>query len=61
VSAREIASNAINNSRDTLVELSHFVHAHPELGYEEFLSAEAVASAAEQGRRRPAHCLLRRV
>jgi amidohydrolase len=48
VSAREIASNAINNSRDTLVELSHFVHAHPELGYEEFLSAEAVASAAEQ-------------
>ena len=47
MSAREVASNAIINSRDTLVELSHFVHAHPELGYEEFLSAEAVAAAAE--------------
>jgi amidohydrolase len=29
------------------VKLSHFVHAHPELGYEEFLSSEAVAQACE--------------
>jgi len=48
VSARETASTAINNSRDALIELSHYVHAHPEIGYEEFLSAEAVALAAEQ-------------
>jgi amidohydrolase len=48
MSAREAASSAINNSREALVELSHFVHAHPEMGYEEFLSAEAVAEAAEK-------------
>jgi amidohydrolase len=48
VNSHESASKAINNSRDTLVELSHYVHAHPELGYEEFLSAEAVALAAER-------------
>jgi amidohydrolase len=48
VNALETASTAINSARDTLVELSHFVHAHPELGYEEFLSAEAVALAAER-------------
>jgi amidohydrolase len=48
MSAREVASGAINNARDTLIEVSHFVHAHPEMGYEEFLSAEAVALAAEQ-------------
>ncbi len=48
MSSREVASGAINNSRDTLVQLSHFVHANPELGYEEFVSAEAVARAAEE-------------
>jgi amidohydrolase len=48
MSAREVASGAINNARDSLLELSHFVHAHPEMGYEEFLSAEAVALAAEK-------------
>jgi amidohydrolase len=47
MSAREVASAAIINARDALVELSHFVHAHPEMGYEEFLSGEAVALAAE--------------
>lgn len=41
------AVDAIEKSRDELVALSHFIHAHPELGYEEFLSSEAVASAAE--------------
>ncbi len=39
--------DAIDAARDELIELSHFVHAHPELGYEEFVSAEAVAAAAE--------------
>jgi amidohydrolase len=47
VSAREIAANAIQRHVDELVTLSHFVHAHPELGYEEFESSEAVAALAE--------------
>jgi amidohydrolase len=44
---REKARAAIDAVRDDLVSLSHYIHAHPEMGYEEFLSAEAVASAAE--------------
>ena len=48
MSSRETASTAINGSRAALIELSHFVHAHPEMGYEEFLSGEAVAEAAEK-------------
>ncbi len=44
---REAAAAAVTSARDTLVEVSHFVHGHPELGYEEHLSAEAVASAAQ--------------
>ncbi len=45
---RDEATSAVRDARDALLELSHFVHAHPELGYEEFLSAEAVAAAAER-------------
>jgi amidohydrolase len=41
------ARDAIEGARAVLVDLSHFVHAHPELGYEEFESAEAVANALE--------------
>jgi amidohydrolase len=48
MSAFDTATVAINKARARLVELSHFVHAHPELGYEEFQSAEAVADAAEK-------------
>lgn len=44
---RERARAAIDAVSDDLVSLSHFIHAHPEMGYQEFLSAEAVASAAE--------------
>jgi len=47
VNPREAAAAAVTSARDTLVEVSHFVHGHPELGYEEHLSAEAVASAAQ--------------
>ncbi|NNN00463.1 MAG: amidohydrolase [Acidimicrobiaceae bacterium] len=47
MSADDVASAAIGDARSALLELSHFVHAHPELGYEEFASAEAVAAAAE--------------
>jgi amidohydrolase len=38
----------IEGARDELIELSHFIHAHPELGYEEFESSAALADAAER-------------
>ncbi len=41
------AQRAVEDVAPDLVALSHFVHAHPEIGYEEFESAEAVARAAE--------------
>jgi len=41
------AEAAIADVRDELVALSHYVHAHPELGYEEFKSSEAIAKAAD--------------
>ncbi|MHB8378788.1 MAG: M20 family metallopeptidase [Acidimicrobiales bacterium] len=37
----------IEKVRRELIALSHFVHAHPELGYQEFQSSNAMASAAE--------------
>ena len=43
----ERARHAIDEAAEGLLELSHFIHAHPEIGYEEFLSAEAVAAAAD--------------
>jgi amidohydrolase len=48
VSSFDTATSAVHDSADDLIALSHYVHAHPELGYEEFLSSEAVASAAEK-------------
>lgn len=47
MSSRESAAAAVAAARDTLVGVSRFVHSHPELGYEEFQSAEAIAGAAE--------------
>jgi amidohydrolase len=47
VSANDIAADAVRAQAEGLIDLSHFVHAHPELGYEEFLSSAAVADAAE--------------
>lgn len=47
MSATDTAANAVREHADDLIALSHFVHAHPELGYEEFLSSAAVADAAE--------------
>ncbi|HEY5265923.1 MAG TPA: M20 family metallopeptidase [Acidimicrobiales bacterium] len=41
------AEAAIADARDELVALSHYIHAHPELGYEEFTSSEVIAQAAE--------------
>ncbi len=48
MSAREDAAAAIRDARAPLLDLSRFVHAHPELGYQEYESAEAVASLAER-------------
>ena len=48
MSVRERATSAVEGASASLIELSHFVHAHPELGYEEFASSEAVAQAAER-------------
>jgi len=47
VSALERAAHEVESHRDDLVTLSHFVHAHPELGYEEFKSSAAVAACLE--------------
>ena len=44
----DTARDAIEKAAPVLIALSHYVHEHPELGYEEFLSSEAVAEAAEQ-------------
>ncbi len=48
MSATDVAAEAVREHADDLIALSHFVHAHPELGYEEFLSSAAVADAAER-------------
>ena len=48
MSAQDVAKDAIAKSGDELIAISHFIHAHPELGYEEFESAEALAWACEQ-------------
>ena len=44
---RETTATTIEGARTELVALSHSIHAHPELGYEEFASSDAVAAAAE--------------
>ena len=48
MSVSQVATSAIESVREELITLSHFIHANPELGYEEFLSAEAVAVACER-------------
>jgi amidohydrolase len=47
VSATDRALARIRGARAALVELSRDIHAHPELGYEEFHSSAATAAAAE--------------
>ena len=47
MTSRDTATGAIKSASNALVELSHFIHKNPELGYEEFKSADAVASAAK--------------
>lgn len=48
MSDEERVRAAIEGAREQLIGLSHFIHANPELGYEEFVSSAAVAAAAEQ-------------
>jgi len=47
VDAKVTARTRIESSRDALVDLSHRIHAMPEIGFEEFRSADAVADALE--------------
>jgi amidohydrolase len=47
VSDLERVALEVESHRDDLVALSHFVHANPELGYEEFKSSAAVAACLE--------------
>jgi amidohydrolase len=47
--AKEAAAAAVDRHLPQLVELSHFVHAHPELCFVETESARAVAEALEAG------------
>lgn len=44
-SAKAAARQAVDQRRESLVGLSHRIHAHPELGYEEELSSQWVAEA----------------
>ena len=48
MSATSRATSRIEAARGELLALSHAIHAHPELGYQEHFSSAAVASAAEQ-------------
>jgi amidohydrolase len=47
--AKEAAAAIIDGRLDQLVALSHFVHEHPELCYDERVSAHAVAEALRAG------------
>ncbi len=44
---QERAREAIESLRSDLVSLSHFIHAHPELGYEEYESSAVLANFIE--------------
>lgn len=48
MSSNQQVVKAIEGAKHELVSLSHYIHAHPELGYEEFVSSAALADAAER-------------
>jgi amidohydrolase len=48
MTARDTVRASIEANRDSLVALSHYVHEHPEINYQEFHSCAAVADATEQ-------------
>lgn len=47
MSASQRATTAVEAALDGLLEVSRFIHAHPELGYEEFASSDHLAQAAQ--------------
>jgi amidohydrolase len=47
--AKQSAESAIDAALDSLIELSHRIHAHPELSYEEEQAARWTASALSDG------------
>jgi amidohydrolase len=47
--AKEAAGAVVSAARDDLIDLSHRIHAHPELLFEEFQSSTWVASALSDG------------
>jgi amidohydrolase len=48
MNVRDEAHAAVLAHRDDLIALSHYVHEHPELGYEEFQSSKATADLCEK-------------
>src|SRR6202167_435752 len=42
MTSEERSKSAVEDARDELIALSHFIHEHPELGYEEFESSAAL-------------------
>ena len=48
MTTEELVVETIGAHRGDLIALSHFIHSHPEIGYEEYESAEAIATAAER-------------
>jgi amidohydrolase len=48
MSLHDKAKAAISNARTSLLELSHDIHAHPEIGYEEFYSSAATAKVLKE-------------
>lgn len=48
-SARDAATRAVDSSADALVELSHRIHGHPEIAFEEEDSSRWVAEALSAG------------
>ena len=50
--AKEAARERVEQARDELVDLSHRIHANPELGFEEEQASAWVAERAGRGRLR---------
>ena len=47
MTSEERSTSAIEGARGELIALSHFIHEHPELGYEEFASSAALIDQLE--------------
>ena len=47
--AKQAVGSAVDAALDSLIQLSHTIHAHPELSYEEEQAARWTASALADG------------